>query len=192
MQYQTAYCPAGYTNGGSNSYESQYRSNISYYQNGTLVRTVYGDWYALDQTCAKSETRTISCGAGYSGVIYQQRETLSTGEAQPWTTTGDSCMPLPPPPAPVPAPSPNPTPTPTPTPSPSPSPSPSPAPAPTPTPAPAPAPVTCPAPYYSCTTFKIGFDRVWLNTYGPAPACAKTTTPMGVEAEGSGICDQYL
>jgi hypothetical protein len=186
VQYQTSYCPAGYTNGGSNTYESQYRSIISYYENGSLVRTVYGDWYVLDQTCAKTETRTISCGSGYSGVIYQQRETLSTGEAQPWTTTGDSCVALPPPPAPAPAPVPSPTPTP------APSPSPSPSPTPTPTPAPSPAPVTCPAPYYSCTTFKIGFDRIWLNTYGPAPACVKTTTSMGVDAEGSGLCGQEI
>lgn len=53
-------------------------------------------------------------------------------------------------------------------------------------------PVTCPKDHYSCEYFKPGFQKVYSNKYGPAPACTLTKTLYYMDVDDNALCDNEI
>lgn len=158
IETQYSACPAGYKGSNGNEYPSAQRNVAKVFDGARLVKVIPGPWQEMDNDCAKTVSRNVSCPPSYIGSITQERTVASDGDASSWTTVNDSCVYVPPPPPPAPPPS-DPVPSPSPIPSPSPSspiPSPSPS-SPIPSPSPSsPAPVVCASPHTYCEGFGTG------------------------------------
>lgn len=95
VEKQFTNCPAGFTGQYGNQYASAERTVTITNDGPTVVSKAYGPWQATDEECAKTETQSLSCPAGYNGSITQTRLITTTGTAENWTTTSDTCAPIP-------------------------------------------------------------------------------------------------
>lgn len=92
-------CPTGFSYEGSSVYPVQIRSITHYYINSEFVGSSNSNWSDLDNSCTKTEEKSIACPTGFSGEQFQRR-VVATKDGNKfdygsWNTYKNDCVIIP-------------------------------------------------------------------------------------------------